>query len=110
MTRMHQQAFGIIGPSTILRRTKWNYLKAQPRTPPSDSNKPSTTFSGEATVAHALRGHGLHHYHFRLSALSVDRLSLGSKPSCREVEREVRKHTIAEATLVGTYQRGGRNG
>ena len=56
------------------------------------------------------RGHGLHHYHFRLSALSVDRLSLGSKPSCREVEREVRKHTIAEATLVGTYQRGGRNG
>ena len=51
------------------------------------------------------RGHGLHHYHFRLSALSVDRLALGNDPSCREVEREVRKHRIAEATLVGIYQR-----
>ncbi len=51
------------------------------------------------------RGHGIHHYHFRLLALSVDRLAVGSKPSCREVEREARKHVIAEATLVGVYQR-----
>jgi Raf kinase inhibitor-like YbhB/YbcL family protein len=51
------------------------------------------------------RGHGRHRYHFRLLALSVDHLSLGTKPSCREVEREARKHVIAEATLVGIYQR-----
>jgi len=51
------------------------------------------------------RGHGPHHYHFRLLALSVDRLSVSRTPSCREVEREARKHTIAEATLVGVYQR-----
>ena len=51
------------------------------------------------------RGHGIHHYHFRLLALSVDRLAIGRQPSCREVEREARKHVIAEATLVGTYQR-----
>lgn len=50
--------------------------------------------------------HGIHHYHFRLLALSVDRLPLhGGKPSCREVEREARKHAIAEATLIGLYQR-----
>ena len=50
--------------------------------------------------------HGVHHYHFRLLALSVDRLPLhAGKPSCREVEREARKHAIAEATLVGLYQR-----
>ena len=49
--------------------------------------------------------HGIHHYHFRLLALSVDRLPLGAKPSCNEVEREARKHAIAEATLVGLYQR-----
>jgi hypothetical protein len=51
------------------------------------------------------RGHGRHRYHFRLLALSVDRLSLGTKPSCREVEREARRHVIAETTLVGIYQR-----
>jgi Raf kinase inhibitor-like YbhB/YbcL family protein len=51
------------------------------------------------------RGHGRHRYHFRLLALSVDHLSLGTKPSCHEVEGEARKHVIAEATLVGIYQR-----
>lgn len=49
-------------------------------------------------------GHG-HRYHFRLLALSVDHLLLGAKPSCRELEREARRHVIAEATLVGIYQR-----
>jgi phosphatidylethanolamine-binding protein (PEBP) family uncharacterized protein len=48
---------------------------------------------------------GRHRYHFRLLALSVKRLSLGTKPSCREVEREARRHVIAETTLVGIYQR-----
>lgn len=51
------------------------------------------------------RGHGIHHYHFRLLALSVDHLTVGNKPSCRDVEREARKHVVAEATLVGVYQR-----
>ncbi len=50
-------------------------------------------------------GHGRHRYHFRLLALAVDHLPLGAKPSCREVEREARKHVVAEATLVGIYQR-----
>jgi len=51
------------------------------------------------------RGHGRHRYHFRLPALSVDHLSLGAGPSCSEVEREARRHAIAEAILVGGYQR-----
>lgn len=51
------------------------------------------------------RDHGPHRYHFRLLALSIDRLSLGDTPSRRDVERESRKHVIAEATLVGVYQR-----
>ena len=51
------------------------------------------------------RSHGPHHYHFRLLALSIDRLPVSRTPSCREVEREARKHIIAEATLVGVYQR-----
>ena len=51
------------------------------------------------------RGHGLHHYHFRLLALSIDRLPVSAKAACRRVEQEARKHVIAEATLVGLYQR-----
>jgi hypothetical protein len=38
-----------------------------------------------------------------LLALSVDHLPVSRTPSCREVEREGRKHTIGEATLVGVY-------
>ena len=50
--------------------------------------------------------HGVHHYHFRLLALSQAQLPLRRKdPSCEEVEREARKHAIAEAILVGLYQR-----
>jgi Raf kinase inhibitor-like YbhB/YbcL family protein len=51
------------------------------------------------------RGHGTHRYHFRLLALSGSSLSVQKHPSCRDVEREARKHLIAEATLVGLYER-----
>jgi Raf kinase inhibitor-like YbhB/YbcL family protein len=51
------------------------------------------------------RGHGPHHYHFRLLALGSDRLPVSAQPSCRDVEREARKHLITEATLVGVYGR-----
>jgi Raf kinase inhibitor-like YbhB/YbcL family protein len=50
-------------------------------------------------------GHGPHHYHFRLLALSTDQLQAGANASCRDVEREARKHTIADAILVGWYER-----
>jgi Raf kinase inhibitor-like YbhB/YbcL family protein len=49
--------------------------------------------------------HGLHHYHFRLIALSVDHLAMHEKASCQDVAREARKHALAEATLVGVYER-----
>ena len=48
---------------------------------------------------------GVHHYRFRLLALSVERLRLGTKPSCKQVEQEARRHVISEATLVGLYER-----
>lgn len=51
------------------------------------------------------RGHGPHHYRFRLLALSTDRLPAPKEPSCRDVEREARKHLIAEAILIGLYER-----
>lgn len=51
------------------------------------------------------RGHGVHHYRFRLLALGVARLDLGPGPRCAEVETAARAHTLAEAVLVGTYSR-----
>lgn len=50
-------------------------------------------------------GHGPHHYHFRLLALSTDHLRAQANASCRDVEREARKYTLAEAILVGWYER-----
>jgi hypothetical protein len=50
-------------------------------------------------------GHGLHHYHFRLLALSMEDLPAKANASCRDIEREARKHAIAEAILVGWYER-----
>jgi Raf kinase inhibitor-like YbhB/YbcL family protein len=50
-------------------------------------------------------GHGPHHYHFRLLALSNASLRIQKPPSCRVVEREARKYLIAEAALVGLYGR-----
>lgn len=51
------------------------------------------------------RRHGPHHYHFQLLALSLDHLPLHKNPSCREVESEARKHSLAEAAIVGIYER-----
>jgi Raf kinase inhibitor-like YbhB/YbcL family protein len=51
------------------------------------------------------RGHGLHHYRFRLLALSVDHLALKPEASCRDVDQQARKHSIAESVIVAVYQR-----
>lgn len=50
-------------------------------------------------------GHGPHHYHFRLLALSMDQLQAKANASCRDIEREARKYAIAEAILIGWYER-----
>lgn len=51
------------------------------------------------------RRHGRHRYHFRLLALSIEHLPVRGDPSCREVEGEARKRALAEAVLVGLYER-----
>ena len=51
------------------------------------------------------RGHGAHHYRFRLFALSIDRLPVREGAHCRDVEQEAQKHALAEAELVGTFER-----
>jgi Raf kinase inhibitor-like YbhB/YbcL family protein len=51
------------------------------------------------------RSDGPHHYRFHLLALSAGHLEVRKDPTCRQVEREARRHLLAEAVLVGLYER-----
>ena len=51
------------------------------------------------------KGHGPHHYHFKLFALGIERLSLGADARVIDVENEASKHAVARGELVGTYER-----
>ena len=50
------------------------------------------------------RGHGMHHYHFRLAALDVEKLQLPPTANVAEIWKAARTHVIGEAGLVGTYE------
>lgn len=51
------------------------------------------------------KGHGAHHYHFRLFALETDKLGLSADARVADVENAARQHAIAEGELIGTYER-----
>ena len=51
------------------------------------------------------KGHGPHHYHFKLFALDTDKLELSANTKVKDVEDAAQKHAIAQGELVGTYER-----
>jgi Raf kinase inhibitor-like YbhB/YbcL family protein len=51
------------------------------------------------------RGHGAHHYRFKLFALDVARLDLSPKAKVADVERAAGQHTLGRAELIGIYER-----
>jgi Raf kinase inhibitor-like YbhB/YbcL family protein len=51
------------------------------------------------------KGHGPHHYHFKLFALDTDKLDIPDGAKVTDVENAARKQAIAEGELVGTYER-----
>ena len=56
------------------------------------SSKPSTTFDAPTAGLMPPRLHGLHHYRFRLRALSVSGLPVEDACSCADAERKFVKH------------------
>jgi Raf kinase inhibitor-like YbhB/YbcL family protein len=48
--------------------------------------------------------HGVHHYHFRLAALSIPRLEIGII-GVGELWQLAQEHMLAETELIGTYER-----
>jgi Raf kinase inhibitor-like YbhB/YbcL family protein len=51
------------------------------------------------------KGHGVHHYHFRLGALSVPAIQVPAGRGVEEIWRQAEEHLIEEAELIGTYER-----
>jgi len=50
------------------------------------------------------RGHGVHHYHFKLYALDTA-LSLQAKAAKKQLLEAMKGQVLAEAELIGTYER-----
>lgn len=50
-------------------------------------------------------GHGIHHYHFTIYALDVEKLDVKANDSPVEVERKVKEHSLAKSTITGLYER-----
>jgi len=51
------------------------------------------------------KGHGPHHYHFKLFALDVDKLGLSPNAKVADVENAAQRHAITRGELVGTFER-----
>ena len=51
------------------------------------------------------KGHGPHHYHFKLFALDTDRLRLSANAKIADIENAANQHVLGKAELVGTYER-----
>jgi len=51
------------------------------------------------------RGHGTHHYYFRLMALDVAKLDLPLDADCEQLKRAAKPHVLEEAVLMGTFAR-----
>lgn len=51
------------------------------------------------------KGHGPHHYQFKLFALDVGSLGLTAGSHVSDIEREAEKHAVAKGELIGTYER-----
>lgn len=50
------------------------------------------------------RGHGVHHYHFRLLALDAERLETPHSAKVTDVLKAAQDHILAEAEMVATYE------
>lgn len=50
------------------------------------------------------KGHGTHHYHFKLAALNVPNLTVPASAGVEAIWKEACKHKLDEAELVGTFE------
>lgn len=51
------------------------------------------------------KGHGPHHYRFKLFALDADRLDLDGDAKVADVEQNAERHAVGRGELTGLYER-----
>jgi len=51
------------------------------------------------------KGHGPHHYHFKLFALDTHRLGLSATARIADIENAAKQYAVGQAELIGTYER-----
>jgi len=51
------------------------------------------------------KGHGPHHYHFKLFALDAERLDLPASAKIADVENAAKQKAVGQAELIGIYER-----
>jgi Raf kinase inhibitor-like YbhB/YbcL family protein len=51
------------------------------------------------------KGHGVHHYHFKLFALDVEKLGHKEGAERKQVESAMANHIVGRGELIGTYER-----
>lgn len=50
------------------------------------------------------KGHGIHHYHFKIAALDIPSLAVPASAGVQAMWREAKKHVLSQAELVGTFE------
>ena len=50
-------------------------------------------------------GHGIHHYHFTIYALDVEKLDVNKNENPVEVEKKIKAHSLANSTITGLFER-----
>ena len=99
MTWVHWVLYNIPASSTGLAETEWgSALPADVREGLNDFGR--TEYGGPCPPG------GRHHYFHKLYALDTVLPDLG-KPAKSKLERAMEGHVLAEAELIGTYERGG---
>lgn len=86
----------------------WHTLpEAYPATPAAGAGRHGLNDFGRSGYGGPCppRGHGPHHYHFRVLALDVEALGLPPGAKFQTVAEQARRHVVAQAELVGVYER-----
>ena len=92
--------------------THWVVVNINPKTTiikedsvPEGSLQTKTSF-GKAGWGGPCPPSGVHHYHFKLYALDVEKLDVPSTAEVKQIIEAMAKHIQAATQLIGLYQRG----
>jgi Raf kinase inhibitor-like YbhB/YbcL family protein len=83
----------------------WNELSQSADTAPGGAPRFSRNDFGNTRYdgPQPPKGHGTHHYQFRIAALNVSNLTVPDTAGAEAMWNEARRHILSEASLTGTF-------